>query len=114
MKILIAVMAVVNAADGIVAPMFAIFVSQKIEGADLTTIGYAVAIYWIAKSILQIPISRYLDRTKGENDDLYKDSTHKIFENREWWYKKLEEHKFKIKDTPEWFMFAPQIVIAEK
>ena len=70
-KILIAVMAVVNAADGIVAPMFAIFVSQKIEGADLTTIGYAVAIYWVAKSILQIPISRYLDITKGENDDLF-------------------------------------------
>lgn len=70
-KILIAVMTFVTAADGIVAPMFAIFVTQKIEGADLTTIGYAVSIYWIAKSILQIPISRYLDRTKGENDDLF-------------------------------------------
>lgn len=70
-KILIAIMTFVTAADGIAAPMFAIFVTQKIEGADLTTIGYAVSIYWIAKSIFQIPISRYLDRTKGENDDLF-------------------------------------------
>lgn len=70
-KILIGVITITTMADGIVAPMFAIFVSQKIEGADLTTIGYAVAIYWITKSILQIPISRYLDRTKGENDDLF-------------------------------------------
>lgn len=70
-KILIAVMTFVSAADGMAAPVFAIFVTQKIEGADLTTIGYAVAIYWVTKSILQIPISRYLDRTKGENDDLF-------------------------------------------
>lgn len=64
-------MAITNSAEGIIAPMFAIFVTRNIEGADLTTIGYAVAIYWITKSILQIPVSRYLDRTKGENDDLF-------------------------------------------
>lgn len=70
-KILIAVMTFVTVADGMAAPVFAIFVTQKIEGADLTTIGYAVAIYWVTKSILQMPISKYLDRTKGENDDLF-------------------------------------------
>lgn len=70
-KVLIGVMMFVNIADGVAAPMFAIFVSRNIEGADLKTIGYAVAVYWVVKSILQIPISRYLDRTKGENDDLF-------------------------------------------
>lgn len=70
-KILISVMTLVSMADGIAAPVFAIFVTQNIEGADLKTVGYSVAIYWIVKSILQIPVSRYLDRTKGENDDLF-------------------------------------------
>ena len=70
-KILISVMTLVSMADGIAAPIFAIFVTQKIEGADLRTVGYAVAVYWIVKSILQIPVSRFLDRTKGENDDLF-------------------------------------------
>ena len=51
---------------------------------------------------------------KDENQDLYKDDTHKIFETREWWVKKLEEHGFKIKETPEWFNFYQQILVAEK
>lgn len=70
-KILISVMVFANTADGLIAPIFPIFIMQRIEGADLKTIGYAVAIYWISKSILQIPISRYLDKTRGENDDLF-------------------------------------------
>ena len=31
--------------------------------------GVAAGIYWILKSVLQIPIANYLDRTEGENDD---------------------------------------------
>lgn len=70
-KILIAIMFSISIGDGIIAPMFSIFIIQRIEGADLTTVGYAVAVYWISKSILQFPVSRYLDRTKGENDDIF-------------------------------------------
>ena len=51
---------------------------------------------------------------KGENQDLYRDNTHKIFEDRVWWTKKLESHKFKIKPTPTWFNFMEQILVAEK
>lgn len=70
-KILIGVMFAINIGDGIIAPMFPIFITQRIEGADLTMVGYAIAVYWITKSVLQFPVSRYLDRTKGENDDLF-------------------------------------------
>lgn len=70
-KILIGIMGFTAMADGIAVPVFAIFITQRIEGANLTTIGYAVAVYWVVKSVLQFPVSRYLDRTKGENDDLF-------------------------------------------
>ena len=31
----------------------------------------AAGVYWLAKSLLQIPIGRYLDKVKGEKDDYY-------------------------------------------
>lgn len=61
----------ISMGDGIIAPMFPLFITQRIEGADLKTVGYAVAVYWITKSLLQFPVARYLDKTKGENDDLF-------------------------------------------
>jgi MFS family permease len=33
------------------------------------TVGIAAAIYWILRSVLQVPIANYLDRTPGEHDD---------------------------------------------
>ena len=56
---------------GIVAPIFSIFVVESIPGATLVTIGIAQAIYWILKSIIQIPLANFLDRTPGERDDFY-------------------------------------------
>ncbi len=55
-------------AAGLTTPLFAVFVIQNV-GAPVTVIGFAVAIYWICKSILQLPVARYLDRTDGEIDD---------------------------------------------
>ncbi|MDP2668578.1 MAG: MFS transporter [bacterium] len=52
-------------------PIFAVFITGFIEGATLRTVGFALAIYAVAKSVLQIPIARLLDRTKGEKDDFY-------------------------------------------
>lgn len=69
--ILIAGNIIFNMADGFLAPIFAVFVVQKISPGDVGTVGIAIAIYWFVKSIIQIPVSRYLDRTKGENDDLF-------------------------------------------
>ena len=56
---------------GFVAPIFAIFLTDRIEGGNLEMVGYAAAIYWIGKSLVVIPLGRYLDRNHGEKDDLW-------------------------------------------
>ncbi|PIS39651.1 MAG: hypothetical protein COT33_00825 [Candidatus Nealsonbacteria bacterium CG08_land_8_20_14_0_20_38_20] len=66
---------VLNSAWGLLAPVFAIFLVDKIafgsavEGAKIA--GFASLIFWVAKSILQIPIGRYLDKNHGEKDDFW-------------------------------------------
>ena len=54
---------------GFMDPIFAVFIVQRVEHGTLVAVGIAAAIYWILKSILQIPISNYLDKTPGERDD---------------------------------------------
>lgn len=56
---------------GLIAPLLAIFVIQSIEGGTVQVVGFSVAIFWIVKSILQIPIGNYLDRNHGEKDDYW-------------------------------------------
>ena len=56
---------------GLIEPVFAIFILERIAGATLITIGIAAAIYWIVKSALQVPIALMLDKTDGEKDDYY-------------------------------------------
>ncbi|MBI3046162.1 MAG: MFS transporter [Candidatus Harrisonbacteria bacterium] len=56
---------------GFIDPLFSIFVVREIAGATLISVGVLAAIYWIAKGILQIPISLFLDKTPGERDDFY-------------------------------------------
>jgi len=66
---------VVNSAWGLLSPIFAIFLLQKIaagnvvEGARI--VGFATLSYWVTKSILQIPIGHYLDKNHGEIDDFW-------------------------------------------
>ena len=54
---------------GLIAPVFAVFVLDKIQEATIITIGLAAAIYWLSKSIIQVPIAIFLDRTPSERDD---------------------------------------------
>lgn len=56
---------------GFFAPIFAIFILESITGGTVQVVGFAVAIYWVLKSILQIPIGNYLDRNHGEKDDYW-------------------------------------------
>jgi MFS family permease len=56
---------------GMVQPIFAVFVISNIEGATLATVGVGTAIYWLVRSFLQLPIARYLDAHRGEEDDFY-------------------------------------------
>lgn len=74
-KILISSDFVLNSGWGLLGPVFAIFLVQKIavgnpaEGAKIA--GFASLVYWIVKSSLQIPIGRYLDKNHGEKDDFW-------------------------------------------
>lgn len=60
---------------GFIAPIFAIFIIQRITVGDTKeaamVAGFTMGIYWAVKSILQIPFGRHLDKVKGEKDDLW-------------------------------------------
>jgi len=56
---------------GFIAPIFAIFLTDNIQGGSVEAVGYSAAIYWIGKSLVVIPFGRYLDRNHGEKDDLW-------------------------------------------
>ncbi len=56
---------------GLFAPIFAVFITKSIASATLRTIGFALGLYGISKSMLQIPAARFLDSHKGERDDFY-------------------------------------------
>ena len=56
---------------GLISPIFAVFVVEKIQGGTVAVIGIATAIYWILKSILRIPIGLFLDNRPGEEDDFW-------------------------------------------
>lgn len=58
-----------NAGWGLIGPIFAIFLTQQIQGGSLKIVGVAVAIYWLIKSIIQPFIAKYLDKNHGEIDD---------------------------------------------
>jgi len=56
---------------GLINPILAIFIIQSIKGGDVRVAGIAVGIYWIFKSLIQLPIAQYLDKNHGEKDDYY-------------------------------------------
>ncbi|PJA84813.1 MAG: hypothetical protein CO144_00430 [Candidatus Nealsonbacteria bacterium CG_4_9_14_3_um_filter_35_11] len=56
---------------GLITPVFAIFIVDRIQGGTAFVVGIASAIYWILKSILRIPIGMFLDKTIGERDDYW-------------------------------------------
>lgn len=54
---------------GLIGPVFALFVIERIKGANLIVLGATTAVYWLVKSTLQIPVAVALDKAKGEKDD---------------------------------------------
>ena len=64
-----------NSALGLISPIFALFVVLKITGNDAAAaaqaVGYSTFLLWLVKSLLQIPIAKYLDRNHGEADDFW-------------------------------------------
>jgi MFS family permease len=62
---------VFEASWGLISPVFAIFVVEKIVGGTPAVVGLASAIYLILFSFVRIPFSIYLDKKKGESDDFW-------------------------------------------
>ncbi len=58
-------------ASGLLGPIFALFITDFIQGGNEAVAGLAAAIYLLTKSIFQIPISHLIDKIKGEKDDFW-------------------------------------------
>ncbi len=58
-------------AFGLLAPIFAIFITQNIEGGTLKVIGLTASFYWIARVVSTVPLSRFMDKTDGEVDEYW-------------------------------------------
>ncbi|MFH1427605.1 MAG: MFS transporter, partial [Patescibacteria group bacterium] len=56
---------------GLIAPIFAIYITDQIVGATIEVVGIAAAIYLISESIFQIPAAAFIDKIKGERDDFW-------------------------------------------
>ena len=70
-KILILSDFMIWSAANLVAPDFAIFIANTIPGGSIEAVGIATMIYFIVKSITEVPVGLYIDRSKSERDDLY-------------------------------------------
>ena len=97
-----------NSAWGLLGPVYALFVVQRITGGDTAqaakVAGFAALCYWLVKSSLQIPIGRYLDKNHGEKDDF-------IFMTLGVFLAGLVPFGFMISFLP-WHVFAFEIVHA--
>ncbi|MCL4406371.1 MAG: MFS transporter [Patescibacteria group bacterium] len=56
---------------GLISPIFAIFITEQVRGATLETVGVVTAIYWLVRSLTEIPLATALDKIRGEKDDFY-------------------------------------------
>jgi len=54
---------------GLISPIFAVFITHQIKGANLAAVGLASTIYFLIKSGLQVPLAQLIDRIRGERDD---------------------------------------------
>ncbi len=68
-KILVLSDFIIISGFGFIAPIFALFLTDKIQGGTIETVGFASAIYWLAAVLTRLPIARYIDKTKTEKDD---------------------------------------------
>ena len=64
-----------NLGWGLLSPVFALFILEKITGSNAIkaaeVAGLAALFYWITKSMFEIPIGYILDKKHGEKDDFW-------------------------------------------
>ncbi len=70
-RVLVASDFVLYFAFGLFAPIFAIFITEQIEGGTLAVVGMATTMYWIARLLTTVPLSKLMDKTDGEKDEFY-------------------------------------------
>lgn len=58
-------------AGGLLSPIIAIYYTTQIEGGSIVVVGLATTIFWIVKSIVQVPVSWFIDWYDGESDDFF-------------------------------------------
>ncbi|MBL8015223.1 MAG: MFS transporter [Candidatus Doudnabacteria bacterium] len=56
---------------GLISPIIAVFFTEQVEGGDIALAGLSATVFFLVKSVLQIPIARWIDVRKGEKDDFY-------------------------------------------
>ena len=56
---------------GLVLPIISVFFSDQIAGGDVKFAGLASTVYFIVKSVVQIPVARMVDKHRGEKDDFW-------------------------------------------
>lgn len=61
----------VNAGFSVFGPVVAIFITRQIDGGSIQAIGFGAAIVQLCKIIVELPLSKFLDRNHGEYDDFY-------------------------------------------
>jgi len=54
---------------GLTNPLFSVYVTQQIKDGSVEVVGMGVAVYWIVRSVLQLPFAKLIDSIKGEIDD---------------------------------------------
>lgn len=57
-------------AVGLLGPIFAVFLLEHIENR-IEIVGYAVSSYWLTRVIMVMPLSRLMDKIKGEVDEFF-------------------------------------------
>lgn len=56
---------------GLVSPIFSVFIVENIVSATLVNVGIGASIYWIVKSLVQLPLGHFLDAEENEKTSLY-------------------------------------------
>ncbi|MDD5099257.1 MAG: MFS transporter, partial [Candidatus Colwellbacteria bacterium] len=56
---------------GLVSPLMSIFIIERVNGATLVTVGAVATVYWVVRSLVEMPIAFIIEKTESENDDMY-------------------------------------------
>jgi MFS family permease len=56
---------------GLVLPIFAVYITDTIDGGSVEVVGIEMTIYLLTKSLGQVPVATVVDKIKGEKDDFW-------------------------------------------